>query len=241
MKSWKSMLLWAGAAAVGVVAIVSSSVADAAATAEPQAKLAAVDPQPASAAVDPKPASAGVDPKPASAGVDPKAASAAVDSVLARGEYLILIMGCNDCHTPLKMGPKGPEPDMSRMLSGHPQEMPLEPLPKVDPAAPWNWSGLATLTAFAGPWGVSVAKNITPDAETGLGKWTEEQFTRSMKLGKHLGVAEGRPILPPMPYVNVAAMSDDDRHALWVYLRSIPAIRNASPESIPAPPPPPGE
>jgi len=39
----------------------------------------------------------------------------------ARGAYLVKIMGCNDCHTPWKMGANGPEPDMTRMLSGHPE------------------------------------------------------------------------------------------------------------------------
>ena len=42
---------------------------------------------------------------------------------IARGQYLVTVGGCNDCHTPLKMGPKGPEPDMTRMLSGHPEQL----------------------------------------------------------------------------------------------------------------------
>jgi hypothetical protein len=159
------------------------------------------------------------------------------DAVRARGEYLATIGGCNDCHTPFAMGPNGPEPDMTRRLSGHPAEAPLEPLPTVDPAAPWNWSGYATITAFAGPWGVSVARNLTPDPETGLGAWSEEQFVRAMRTGRHQGVEDGRPILPPMPWPNWVHASDEDVHALWVYLRSIPPIRNAAPQSIPAPPP----
>ena len=44
---------------------------------------------------------------------------------LERGKYLVTVGGCNDCHTPLKMGAKGPEPDMSRMLSGHPDSFPI--------------------------------------------------------------------------------------------------------------------
>src|SRR5450830_754442 len=91
---------------------------------------------------------------------------------VARGKYLVTIMACNDCHTPLKMGPKGPEPGMTRMLSGHPQEMKLPPPPA--PAGPWIWSGTGTLTAFAGPWGISYAINLTPDQNTGIGIWTEE-------------------------------------------------------------------
>ena len=44
-------------------------------------------------------------------------------SAVERGQYLVTIGGCNDCHTPLKLGPNGPEPDMTRMLSGHPASL----------------------------------------------------------------------------------------------------------------------
>src|SRR5690349_3961450 len=70
-----------------------------------------------------------------------------------RGEYLVEIGGCNHCHTPLKMGPKGPEPDFTRRLSGHPADLVMPPPPK--PSAPWLWTAAATNTAFAGPWGIS--------------------------------------------------------------------------------------
>jgi len=155
-----------------------------------------------------------------------------------RGHYLVKVMLCNDCHTPLKMGPKGPEPDMSRMLSGHPETMEMPPAPQLAPDAAWNWSGAATLTAFSGPWGISYARNLTPDKETGLGNWTEEQFVRAIRTGKHLGVAEGREILPPMPWPWYRELTDEDLHAVWTYLRSIPAVHNNAPQSIPAPPPP---
>src|SRR4051812_26973895 len=79
-----------------------------------------------------------------------------------RGKYLVTIGGCNDCHTPLKMGPHGPEPDGSRRLSGHPEQMAMPPAPSL-PKGPWMWTGAATNTAFAGPWGVSYARNLTPD------------------------------------------------------------------------------
>src|SRR5690242_11635505 len=74
-----------------------------------------------------------------------------------RGEYLVKIMGCNDCHTPWKMGPKGPEPDMTRFLSGHPEQ--IGPLPAAKASEPYVWSGFGTNTAFSGPWGVSYAFN----------------------------------------------------------------------------------
>ena len=50
---------------------------------------------------------------------------------IARGKYLVTITGCNDCHTPMKMTPNGPEPDMSRMLSGHPQQLVMPPAPTL--------------------------------------------------------------------------------------------------------------
>src|SRR5438874_12903750 len=60
-----------------------------------------------------------------------------------RGKYLVNIASCNDCHTPLTMTEKGPAPDMSRMLSGHPQGMKLPPAPAAQ--GPWIWGGTASL------------------------------------------------------------------------------------------------
>ena len=66
--------------------------------------------------------------------------SSARSARVVRGEYLVSFGGCNDCHTPWKLGPKGPEPDMSRMLSGHPQQLTMPPAPAL-PAGPWGWTG----------------------------------------------------------------------------------------------------
>jgi hypothetical protein len=71
-------------------------------------------------------------------------------TLVERGAYLVRTMGCNDCHTPLKMGPRGPEPDMSRALTGHPQDLVMPPAP-VLPPGPWTNSFSATNTAWAGP------------------------------------------------------------------------------------------
>jgi len=68
-----------------------------------------------------------------------------------RGQYLVNTSGCHDCHTPWQMGDKGPEPDMSRALSGHPQAMVMPPVPQL-PAGPWIGAMSATNTAWAGPW-----------------------------------------------------------------------------------------
>ncbi len=153
---------------------------------------------------------------------------------IARGRYLMLVGGCGDCHTPLKMGPKGPEPDMTRQLSGHPAQLKMPPAPRLGDG-PWLWAGSATNTAFAGPWGVSYAFNLTPDPETGLGKWTEQQFVTALRTGRHLGAS--RPILPPMPWPTTAQMKEDDLRAMFAYLRSVPAVSNRVPDAQIAPQP----
>ena len=149
-------------------------------------------------------------------------------AAVERGAYLVTIGGCNDCHTPFKLGPNGPEPDMTRTLSGHPQDVEMPEAPS--PNGPWIWSGAATNTAFAGPWGVSYAFNLTPDEHTGIGIWTEDIFMKTIRTGRHWGVA--RPILPPMPWFNYRQMTDDDLRAVYAYLRSIPPIRNKVPDAI---------
>ena len=160
------------------------------------------------------------------------AAPAADAQRIARGEYLVTIGGCNDCHTPWKMGDRGPEPDMSRMLSGHPSALQMPAAPPLPPG-PWITSVAATMTAWSGPWGVSFTANLTPDRETGLGDWTFEQFVQTLRTGRHQG--KGRPILPPMPYFNYAKATDDDLAAIFAYLQSIPAVHNRVPQPIDPP------
>jgi len=155
-------------------------------------------------------------------------ATAASTAQVDRGAYLVRIMACNDCHTPFRMGPQGPEPDMTRMLSGHPQDMALPPAPAAQ--GPWLWAGAATNTAFAGPWGVSFAANLTPDKGTGLGDWTEETFVRALRTGRHQG--QGRPILPPMPWPAYSQATDEDLAAIFAYLRTVPAISNRVPQPV---------
>ena len=156
-------------------------------------------------------------------------------AAVARGEYLVRIGGCGDCHTPLKMGPQGPAPDLSLFLAGHPEKLEIPPVPALPPG--WMFAGNMTNTVTAGPWGISVARNLTPDPETGLGSWSEEQFVRTIRTGRHLGIASGRPILPPMPWQAYAQMTDEDLAVVWAYLQTVPAIRNDAPQSVPAPPP----
>jgi cytochrome c553 len=149
-----------------------------------------------------------------------------------RGAYLAMYGGCNDCHTPKHMTPNGPEPDAARLLSGHPAGAALPPVP-AGALSPDGWMAMTNkdLTAWAGPWGISYAANLTPDKATGLGAWTADQFIKTMRTGKHLGV--GRPILPPMPWPGIAALSDSDLRALFAYLQSINPIANQVPPPVP--------
>ena len=163
----------------------------------------------------------------------PAETTAVAQSPAEHGKYLVnAVAGCNDCHTPWKMGPQGPEPDMTRMLSGHPAEMTLPPAPKL--TMPWMAGIAATFTAFSGPWGVSYAANLTPDS-TGLATWDETTFMLAIRNGKHIG--NGRPILPPMPWQNFKNMTDDDLKAIFAYLRTIPPVKNKVPDPILLPPP----
>ena len=169
------------------------------------------------------------------AGTTVNATTTNTDAVAAarieRGAYLVSTMGCHDCHTPWTVGPKGPEPDMTRALTGHPADIVMGPPPA--PTGAWLWSGAATNTAFAGPWGVSFTANLTPDPDTGLGRWTEEMFIATMKTGRHQG--KGRPVLPPMPWRMLANLTDEDIKSLFAYLQSLAPVRNRVPAPIDPP------
>ena len=156
------------------------------------------------------------------------AASSAKPSQIARGKYLVDIMGCHDCHTPMKLGPNGPEWDMTRALSGHPESLVMPPAPEQK--LPWMASMGMTMTAWNGPWGTSFTRNLTPDKETGLGDWTVEEFIATMKTGRERG--KGRPVLPPMPVQNLANLTDSDIRALFAYLQSLPPIKNRIPQPV---------
>jgi mono/diheme cytochrome c family protein len=158
-----------------------------------------------------------------------KSADAARSDRVARGKYLVAYGGCNDCHTPQIMTPQGPQPDLKRLLSGHPADAQLPPPPKLDDS-PW-FAATAGMTAWAGPWGISYAANLTPDQNTGLGIWTEAMFIEAMRTGRHYGVA--RDILPPMPWQSLRGLTDEDLKAIYAYLRSIPPVRNQVPDPIP--------
>jgi len=119
---------------------------------------------------------------------------AADPAVVERGKYLADVMGCVHCHTPF--GPNG-APDLNKA-----------------------WAGGLEVPEKFGTWRSS---NITPDPETGIGKWTDEQIIAAVREGKR---ADGTMIKPIMPYLFYNALSDDDAKALVAFLRTVPAVAN---------------
>ena len=147
------------------------------------------------------------------------------EDMVKRGNYLMITSGCHDCHSPKKFGAHGEMMlDSTKLLSGHPAEMPMPPV-NLKSLEPGQWMSLSgDLTAFVGPWGLSYTANLTPDSASGIGAWTEAQFINTIRNGKHLG--DGRPIMPPMPWQFIAQMNDDDLKAIYAFLRSVPAVKN---------------
>jgi cytochrome c553 len=121
---------------------------------------------------------------------------------IARGRVISWSSACNDCHTP---GSMYGTPDTTRMLSG----------------SELGWTG---------PWGTTFPRNLTPDMETGIGSWTEEQIVTAFRTGHR---PDGSPLLPPMPWPAFAHMSDDDAYALAAFLKSLPPVSHKVPAVVP--------
>jgi len=125
----------------------------------------------------------------------------AEDSPLARGTYLMnSIVACDACHTP-----KGPDglPVAGQELAG---------------------GFVIDARAFH-----AVTPNITPDPETGIGKWTDEQIIDAIRNGKR---PDGTTIGPPMPVQFYRSMSDTDVSAIVAYLRSVKPITHTVVKSV---------
>jgi len=120
--------------------------------------------------------------------------AAQAQTPLERGRYLMQsIVACGNCHTP--QGPNGPLPGME--LAGG-----LKIEDKVF---------------------VAYGSNITPDKETGIGKWTDAQIITAIREGKR---PDGSIIGPPMPIGMYRGMSDNDVRAIVAYLRSVKPVKN---------------
>ncbi|WP_284617154.1 c-type cytochrome [Aquabacterium humicola] len=79
--------------------------------------------------------------------------------------------------------------------------------------------GLAT------PFGMVYAGNLTPDAATGLGRWSAEDFWRALHHGRS---RDGRRLLPAFPYTAFTQVRREDSDALFAYLRSLPPVNRTN-------------
>ncbi|MBS1744275.1 MAG: diheme cytochrome c-553 [Bacteroidetes bacterium] len=149
------------------------------------------------------------------------------DSLIKRGEYLVTITGCDDCHSPKKMGPRGPEIDMERRLSGYDMR---DTFPSVDTniiKKGWALTNMQ-LTGWAGPWGASFTANITSD-ETGIGNWSYAQFKKAITEGKWKGMDGNRPLMPPMPWQNYKHFTETYLQSIFAFLQSTKPVKNVEP------------
>jgi len=152
-----------------------------------------------------------------------------------RGEQLVNEGRCNDCHTPVIETPEGIEPDSKRKLSGHPSDSEIPEIPDVDiDSEEWiNFLSSLDSTVWAGEWGFSFSANLTPDPNTGIGKWNEEIFVEIMRSGRHVNLKRG--IRPPMPWQDYAKLSNEDLKAIFSYLSTLKPIYNPVPKTTPSP------
>jgi len=149
------------------------------------------------------------------------------DSLINRGSYLVYTMLCDDCHSPKRMGPNGPEIIPELRLSGSRQNGKLPPVDVSEIKKGWTLFN-EDFTSIAGAWGVSFAGNLTSD-ETGIGNWTEEQFKKAITKGKYKGLDNSRTLLPPMPWPQFSILNDADIKAIYTFLKSTKPVKNVVP------------
>lgn len=153
------------------------------------------------------------------------------EQLVKRGDYLVNAVGCDDCHSPKKMGPNGPEVIEELRFSGYPSERAVQQTDTNLLKKGWSMFG-SDFTSTVGQWGMSFAANITSDP-TGIGNWKEEQFFKAIREGKYKGLDESRPLLPPMPWFVYRNFSDEDIRSIFAYLKSTKPVSNV----VPAPKP----
>ena len=123
---------------------------------------------------------------------------------MERGRYLVTgVVGCVECHS---------EHDTTA------EDLPMKP----------GREGAGALFLSDPALGTVYASNITPDKETGIGSWSDDQIARAVREG--IG-GDGRALFPIMPYLNFRHLSDEDLASVIVYIRSIPPVKNAVPKT----------
>ena len=147
--------------------------------------------------------------------------------MVKRGAYLVNTIGCDDCHSPKRMGPNGPEIIPELRLSGYPASRPITKT-NID-VLKKGWMLLSDdLTTAVGSWGQSFAANLTSDP-TGTGNWKEEQFIKAIREGKYKGLDNTRPLLLPMPWFVYKNLTDDDLKSIFAFLQTTKPVKNVVP------------
>ena len=142
------------------------------------------------------------------------------DDVIQHGKYIATIAGCTDCHTPLKAEYQDPTKytfEQLQIISFNGKEA-LDESKLLAGGRPFD----------LGPAGLLLTRNLTPDQETGLGTWTNEQIKLAVKTGVS---NDGHILFPVMPYHVYNGMADADIDAVIAYLRSVNAVSHEIPES----------
>lgn len=156
---------------------------------------------------------------------------------LKEGERLVASLDCEICHSPKRMGPKGPEVIPELRFGGHQAGSPLPPYDEATVKAGWVLFA-PDFTSMIGPWGQSYTANISSDS-TGIGMWTEDQFKKVLREGKYKGMDNTRPILPPMPWEAYKNLTDEEISKVFAFLKSTKPVKNVVPTAKINPPPPP--
>lgn len=151
-------------------------------------------------------------------------------ALIKRGEYLVSSVGCDDCHSPKRMGAHGPELIPELRLSGYPADRPVQSADTNVVKKGWALFG-PDLTSAVGQWGMSFAANLTSDS-TGIGAWKEEQFLTAIRHGKSKGLETNRDLLPPMPWFVYKNMNDEDLKSIFAYLKTTKPVKNVVPAPI---------
>jgi mono/diheme cytochrome c family protein len=126
-------------------------------------------------------------------------ANARADSMVARGRYLVGIMDCTGCHS---TGALTGKPEAAKFLAGSDVGFQIPGL------------------------GIFYPPNLTPDAQTGLGNWSEQDIATALRTGVR---PDGRELAPAMPWRSYANLSDADVQAVAAYLKTLPSVSHAVP------------
>lgn len=147
-----------------------------------------------------------------------------------RGQQLVNEGRCNDCHTPTVQTSEGLKADTKRILSGHPSDSEIPKIPNADiDSEEWiNFVSSLDSTVWAGESGIVYSANLTPDPQTGIGKWNEKIFIQLMRSGRHVDLK--RDIQPPMPWQDYAKLSNEDLKAVFLYLSTLKPVYNPVPK-----------